>query len=498
MKQPNQLTTERISTIESTLLDPNAWQPTELSPIDSTRHKDLLKQLKMQFILDCALLDQQQNQNQIPSEINALLKTSHHSGVHGTLPAHHSGVHLPTNQHHSSPSQNIHAQTVRPPVTISHHSTTVEYVPIKQTRKKPKIKNVYEDPPAIKEIGEVLESIYGYLEEVFTTKVIEKTKPPDKQKVLTEVYHVNHYTPAGPYRTTRKMKHRRGGKPVLNRYATRKPGKRRVIYRTKRTTLMPGSRSTKPISKYATNNKNNYLSTKIHVTSEYNEPNPTSSLDDVKMDGSEYSEESDDIYDAMGLDALNIDTGSYDESDSNTEEDEDDDYPLPSHKVKDNIKAKRKNSKKIDSHDSSYEDYSDEESGSDESSGVSGFFSNFYSSFRNMMPTLKPFSFFSKPAESSSEERRSTTPRIEVRKPKQPSLIYAEPPSDNFLDESSADNNWYNPFFFDSDEGFPATTPMTPAADDSFWNWFGSDEETGPEDNTGTNILTLFDSHNRF
>lgn len=110
------------------------------------------------------------------------------------------------------------------------------------------------------------------------------------------------------------------------------------------------------------------------------------------------------------------------------------------------------------------------------------FFNYAFSSVSQYMPSVP---FFDENNENDldrdEEEGRSTTPRIELRKPKKPSIKYYKDYFSSNMDEVEKRKRWYNPFFYDSSEDGVSTTPLatitttTPAG---FFNWFmGSGEE---------------------
>lgn len=453
-------TTVAPSTVESTLTNPKDRQPTDSPPIIvSYRNNDLLKQLKMQFVLDCALLNEK-SQTRVPVNVVDLLKA-----------------------------------TKKPAIAMPQKSQA------KKSKPTVKVKNVDAYPPAISNIGDYFESIYNYLEEAFTTKIIEKHKTSKpKQATVNPVY----YTPL-PYQTTRKLinnNKRRGTRPK-NRMPQRtkpfsqrhKPNSKRTVYRPKRTTFPPNSRSTKGSNRIvgSGHNKKNYMTTQIHVTSEYNGPPPTSSIEDndlVRQENLDSSEEGDVLYDGFAFDDL-INGGDDDDSSGESNEDDydnvNDDYSLPTDKQ--NAIKRRKNSKAGGMKNRPpYDDYSYEDrdgDGFDLPTGMfGGFFSNFFSTISNMMPTFGWFSGDTKKSDVGQEEARSTTPRIDMRKPKQPH-IHNE--LDNYIGDDSAQQDgvldsfsgsWFNPFGTGSSEIYEFTTPMTPVTESSdFWDWFGSGEQ---------------------
>lgn len=461
-------TTVAPSTVESTLSNPKVRQPTDSPPIIvSYRNNDLLKQLKMQFVLDCSLLDEK-SQTRVPVSIAELLKTTKPPAAVSSLTA----------------------------AATAQHSVPQKSQPKKSSKPTVKVKKVDEYPPAISDIGAYFESIYNYLEEAFTTKIIEKSSKT-KQATASPV----NYTPL-PYQTTRRISNnnRRHGTRPKNRmpqktkpYAQRrKPNPKRTVYRPKRTTFPPNSRSTKGSNRIvgSGHNKKNYMNTQIHVTSEYNGPAPTSSMEDndlVRQGLKDSSEEEDVLYDGFAFDDL-MNGGDDDDSSGDSNEDEyNDDYPLPTEKQK--VK-RRKNSKAGGLYNRPvYDDYSYEDRDGHDSLDLptgmfSGFFSNFFSTLSNMMPTFGWFSGVTKKSDNGQEEARSTTPRIDMRRPKQPYIYSGQDNSigddaiqqDGFLDNLSG--SWFNPFGTGSSEINDFTTPMTPVTESSnFWDWFGSGEQ---------------------
>lgn len=456
-------TTVAPSTVESTLSNPKVRQPTDSPPIIvSYRNNDLLKQLKMQFVLDCALLDKK-SQTRVPVSIAELLKT-----------------------------------TKAPPAAMPQKSQ-----PKKSSKPIVKVKKVDEYPPAISDIGDYFERIYNYLEEAFTTKIIEKHKTSKPKQVTVNPVR---YTPL-PYQTTRKLinnnNKRRGTRPK-NRMPQRtkpssqqhKPNSKRTVYRPKRTTFPPNSRSTKGSNRIVGTgqHKKNYMTTQIHVTSEYNGPAPTSSIEDNDLDRQENkdsSEEGDVLYDGFAFDDL-INGGDDDDSSGESDEDDydnvNDDYPVPTDKQhvkrRKNSKAGGLNHRPGYDDDYSYEDRDGQDNFNLPSGMFGGLFSNLFSTISNMMPTFGWFSGETSKADVGEEEARSTTPRIDMRKPKQPYIYSGLDNSigddavqqDGVLDSFSG--GWFNPFGTGSSEITEFTTPMTPVTESSdFWDWFGSGEQ---------------------
>lgn len=459
--------------VESTLNDPKIRQPTDNPP---TRSSDLLKQMKMQFILDCALL-QERLKNQDPAVLKALLST-------------------PTPPLRTTSSRNT-LKTVTTPKPPSKKQQTPP-PPVKKANKpKVQVENVEEYPGPISEISDVFENIYNYLEEAFTTKVVESTPTRKNNKQPSSaVFQFNQYT-APPTVTTRKLgdgtpiRHRRRRVPIrpgqIRRPAVAFKKPNVVQFRPKRTTFPPSSRITKRQivnnGVGTANHKKNSLTTQIHVTSEYTGPDPTDSIEDInrkKLSRPKPSDE-DDYYD----DGFSFDDFSLDDDGGGSDESSKEDYVnYATRKTK-----RRKNSKIIykkddsdEAADDDNEDYETYKNREEESPGMfSGFLETFISTIGNIFPT---FGWFSRRFQQDGEETRSTTPRIDVRRPKNP-LIYgavdAVNADGNVENLSAADDTigWFNPFSAE-DELLP-TTPMTPetTTDSSdFWNWFGSGEET--------------------
>ena len=465
-----------VSNIESTISVPPVLQPTVSSSfnnsnITSYRHPDLLKQMKLQFVLDCALVDRN-TQTRIPLD--------------SSIPENIQNL-LPNSKAQTSTTSTTTTTTVKPlrPLAPTSVQTTVYRIPPRRDPVK------YIDPPVLDEISDVFEDVYSYFEEALTTKVVSK---PQKIKKIAEVYNFVHVTPAQQLQLNtqsdpnhnHKQQHRTTRKVMHSRIKTNPLPQRRPLVRFKRTTIHP-------TNKYGTSaqsqNKKNYMTTNIHVTSEYNGPNPTSSLeanayakkrrptinsasnDDDDDDYVDYGEDEN-----LGLDQLNIMSEDDDDSSSNSESDEskpsggkddDEDYSLRTpNKLK---KSRRKNSKKVKLPTKSEEE--EEEDYYGQSMGLfGGFFETVFSSFGRFLPS------FLMPDDSyDDQESRSTTPRTEWRKPKNPTAFQAST-EDLAL---TGREPWFNPWFFGTsneiDEVTTATMPTTTESDS--WNWFGSEDK---------------------
>lgn len=156
-----------------------------------------------------------------------------------------------------------------------------------------------------------------------------------------------------------------------------------------------------------------------------------------------------------------------------------------SHKQK--SKKKQRKSNRIrrkditEDYDDRVEDYEDDDYSMPD---FGGFFSDMFSSVGNYVPF---FQFFSGDGgdendidnENIVDEGRSTTPRIELRKPKKPSNKYYKDYFTSSMEEAEKRRRWYNPFFYDSSEEDASTTPLAPTTTESgFLDWImGSGEE---------------------
>lgn len=203
--------------------------------------------------------------------------------------------------------------------------------------------------------GEPGESFFGEISDVFEDVFAPQSEEDDDEddsseeekptKTVTEIYHYYDSTTPSSQRTTKfrtddtpsiiyAMPPPYAGYPA---YTYQQPQQIQTIYRTKRTTLQPGGYQAQgapsnvvvgPQQIVTTNadgtKKKNYMSTQIHVTSEYN-PGPTMSLEEtamaLKKKGIKFQESSEEEYsffDSVGMNGLNFD------GDASDEDDEDD------------------------------------------------------------------------------------------------------------------------------------------------------------------------------
>lgn len=133
-------------------------------------HQKDSKELKVQFVLDCGLKDMDS------TSVKKLLPTSSSSFV--------SLKKVPI-QNPSYPSSVFNQRiTTKNPTRLTYtQQGNVYFIPTKQpvkvaTTSKPRIKNVYVDPPLVGEISDTFENVYNYFENAMTTKV--KVKPRNK------------------------------------------------------------------------------------------------------------------------------------------------------------------------------------------------------------------------------------------------------------------------------------------------------------------------------
>lgn len=133
-------------------------------------HQKDSKELKVQFVLDCGLKDMDS------TSVKKLLPTSSSSfAALKKVP-----IQYPS---YTSSVFNQRITTKNPTRLTYTQQGNVYYIPTKQpvkvaTTSKPRIKNVYVDPPLVGEISDTFENVYNYFENAMTTKV--KVKPRNK------------------------------------------------------------------------------------------------------------------------------------------------------------------------------------------------------------------------------------------------------------------------------------------------------------------------------
>lgn len=238
--------------------------------IDRDHSKDS-KELKVQFVLDCGLKDMDSTLKKPFSTISSPLSVSTVKKVPISYP--------------TFPSYAFNQRaTTRAPNRLTYTQKAVYYFPttkkpVKVTSPKPRIKNVYVDPPFVGEISNTLENVYNYFENALTTKV--KVKPQN----------------------------RKNGK--------KRPIKRSTVEnRITAPTVAPFYRYT---NNYDTQNGQK-LTTNIHVTSEYTGKDPE--IDEpIKQQQSDTSYGSDSY-----SDEYSDSDSEYDDDDADREEDEDEYY----------------------------------------------------------------------------------------------------------------------------------------------------------------------------
>lgn len=508
------------------------------------RPNNALKQLQLQFLLDCALLDPL-TKTKIPLGTNPVGDDFFFTPmpyINQNPPL--APVNIkqlpfnPFNPQSYLPSFPSLFPTTPPPITtvvLTDQTTQTTqqpiYVSIPPTRRhKKKVKNVYVDLPLVSEVGNMLDKVYNFMEESLVTKVVKKTETQPARRVhstqtpqtqIVQVVPSNQIVPLSAidseedylqryttpyYRTTRSRRPRpKRRRPIASTYYTNRLPSNHwqpiSFHRQKRTTLVPNNR------KKDAGNKN-YLTTKIHVTSEYNGPHPTDSIDyQDRQKVTESSEEGDYYYDSFTFPELNFDSGSYDDDDDDDDENDDDSDSHSVQKDDDSASAQenssslkkqfkkknRKNLKQVSSgslENDSYEDDDDDGDDDGPSMGMFGdFFGNVVSSVNKYVPSFGGYipsigNYFrggsgSKEMDYNSinREERSTTPKIETRNPKHPKYIFSDYNDYNGIDSPDGNviGSWYNPFS-GSNEATTATPDTTEASND-YWNWFGNSNE---------------------
>lgn len=543
------------------------------------RPNNSLKQLQLQFLLDCSLLDPN-TKTRIPLGTNPVGDDFFFTPMPYTnqnpqyAPVNVKQVHFhpfhPQTYLPSFPS--LFSTTPAPITTVVLTDTTTTqatqqpiYVSVQpaqpaqhshKRKNKKKVKNVYVDLPIVSEVGNMLDKVYNFMEESLVTKVVKKTEnQPARRVQSTHTHHTSHHpshtqvvqvipgiqivNDAGSseedysqryttpyYRTTRSRKHRPkkrrpvAGTYLINRLPTN-DWQPITFHRQKRTTLVPGNT-------VKTDNRNkNFLTTKIHVTSEYIGPaNPTESIEDVnKKKVTKAGENDDDDYEDYedSFPYLSFDSGTDDDDDEDDDDDDKDSNSAQTNEDSASVQVTRINTKKQkevkkktrkNSKETSLESESDEDDDNDGGSnympsmGMFGdFFGNMVSSVNKYVPSMGKMpsisgyipsigTYFrggtgSKELDSNNidREERSTTPQIETRNPKNPKHIFSDYNDYNGidgLDGNEVDSGNYP--FFGSNEVTTAA-PVTEASND-YWNWFGNSNENVVEsstDSTATN-----------
>lgn len=231
---------------------------------DASEHQKDSKELKVQFVLDCDLKDMDKS-----TSLRRPLPTSQYIlSTVKKLPVQYPNYQSVFNRVPTkAPAKYSYSQ----PSIVYFLSTTKKT--IKSTTPKPRVKNVYVDPPVVAEIADTFETVYSYFENALTTPVKSKIR---NQKTATK--------------TEKKRAVKRSTKGNYITYPTTTPNYRQT-------------------ESYMTQNGQK-LTTNIHVTSEYVGKDPA---DENKPDkGSDSSGDSyDDEYD--------------DDEDDDDDEDEDDD-----------------------------------------------------------------------------------------------------------------------------------------------------------------------------
>lgn len=522
--------------------NPIKFEGTSLKTLSSpTRDPNSSKQLQLQFVLDCKMIDPKTKQ-----EITA--ERAPNADTTSTL--------KPAANHHK---ENFHT-TLVPRTTKQLLKTTTPWYQnpiiiqsIMQTQAPPatteklKVKKVFVDPPGISEIGNAFEGFYDFFEDTFTeAKKEENKRKPVKKSTRDKItirtsssfpiirrpvptYQMPYYVP------TRKIVQMVNRQPI-----TYSKLKNPVNNRYKRTTLYP-NRKIVPAQyvsvidpQYADdpNNPNNFLTTKIHVTSQYGGAKPTAPMKGYKnnKNSDDSSEENEYYYDALTLNNLAADDDP-DSSVSREEEEEDDDddddtsdiesdeennaeenveYPIPTDKTQ---KKQRKRKTKDKVSDNS-EEYSYENVDYDFTSKIGSYgesMGNFFSSVGEYIPYLPSFGRQSAGDEDENrgvstvkvehkvDASRITTPHSEYRHPKQPSdtfygYDYSKSVETNKV-ESDGDSSWFsNSFFFGSNEDTIATASeiLTTTESPSYFDWFGSgsneEKQSSEESSSNGNI----------
>lgn len=192
------------------------------------------------------------------------------------------------------------------------------------------------------------ESFFGEISDVFEDMFSPQSEEDDDDdgssseedsaqptKTVTEIYHYYDSTTPSSQRTTQSrtddsssiiyaMPPPYAGYPA---YSYQDPQPIQTIYRNKRTTLQPGGyqHQVGPQQIVTTNadgtKKKNYMSTQIHVTSEYN-PGPTMSLEEaamaLKKKGVKFEESSEEDGNFFGLNGFSFSGGETDEEDEDS------------------------------------------------------------------------------------------------------------------------------------------------------------------------------------
>lgn len=249
-----------ISTTTATKKLKNATNVQSYEPNDNQKDS---KELKVQFVLDCDLKD---SMNSNGLNVNRPVTPQYSAPAVKKHPVYYPNYQNSFNQRF--PTKNTHSAVPnRQPTFFYYPQTTKKTIKVitKPTTPKPKVKNIYVDPPAISAISNAFENVYNYLEDALT----EKEKVPRRRKKTN----IN----------------RKNGISSRNRQTqiSKRSTVRNIVAKP---TSAPMYRNTQ-----ATANKvNNKLTTQIHVTSEYVGKDPAipttknPDLDDDEYDESDY------------------------------------------------------------------------------------------------------------------------------------------------------------------------------------------------------------------
>lgn len=312
----------------------------------------------------------------------------------------------------------------------------------KKTSKKP-IKIVYESPAPVKFVENTLNSVYSFFEDTFTTKV----KVP-----------------------TQKLKLKKKSKKKLR---TKKINRRQGLSSSTYAKKVQTTPSIKLIKKITPKNIKQIMTTQIHVTSEYGGPTtpafveqPNTPIMIKNKDKSESSEDDDYDFDfSFGNEDDSSESSSEEKRPSSYDNDVDPEYD----------------------EDEDDED-DDEDDSDDENSDTESFFGRIFNSISKLFGENRK----KKSSNYHYEEGRSTTPRIDYRKPKYP--IYSES-TDNPLQKT-----WYNPYIPSSfyelsaedevDEINEVSTTVPTTQSGWFNNWFQEEDTNKINEITTTTSKT--------
>ncbi|XP_031627143.1 uncharacterized protein LOC116343295 isoform X2 [Contarinia nasturtii] len=421
--------------------NPTRYGPTTKLTLPNVDQQKDSKELKVQFVLDCGLKDMAETTLNSPQSV-------YQKKVPIQYPSYSSSV---FNQ--------------RVPTKVPSQKGVVYYIPptksvkVTTTTAKPRIKNVYVDPPLVSEISDTFENVYNYFENALTTKV--KVRPSEKK-------------------------------------AKKRPIKRSTVgYRITAPTTPPNYRYTQGHG----GQNGQKLTTKIHVTSEYVGKEPST----------ERAPQSEVSYGSVSI-SDEYDSGSYDDDDDDRDEsddyydfsltgDDDDDYddddesdedvyvkPPPNKiNVYRSNKKKRKNVKRRKSNSGSSHPIQDSESDEDDDYGgltmgnMGKYFQRTYDTLSGFVPAF-PSIFGSDDYEDNDDDDDGDKDNeSKKRNPKLKYPLYSK--YQNNIDvEEKKNNRWYDKFFFgsDSEETTPTSIPHVKlTTEPGFFSWLsGSGEVT--------------------